>query len=63
MIIFQINKNSIKNDILKYDRELLKFVNPEIQENFFVEDLGIEHRFSPSSYEDKLGISKIKKRF
>ena len=60
MIIFQINKNSIKNDILKYDRELLKFVNPEIQENFFVEDLGIEHRFSPPSYEDKLGISKIK---
>ena len=42
MIIFQINKNSIKNDILKYDRELLKFVNPKIQENF-VEDLGIEH--------------------
>lgn len=60
MIIFQINKNSIKNDISKYNRELLKFVNPEVQENFVVEDLGIEHRFSPPSYEDKLQISKIK---
>ena len=57
MIIFQINKNSIKNDISKYKNELLKFVEPEIQENFI--DINIEHAFTPASYEDKLQISKV----